>query len=61
MRIAIIVYGRINKAINVYENNLDSIGREHTIDIFLSSDNSSEVELKRFIDIYKPKNTQMKR
>lgn len=54
MRIAVLVYGRLNKCAEHYNNIIDSIGKEHNIDFFCSSDNSSEELLKDFIRLYKP-------
>lgn len=57
MRIALLIYGRLNKAItqftnienNIFQNNLNS-----QIDCFCSSDNSKHME--NFINLYSPKN-----
>jgi hypothetical protein len=54
MRIALLIYGRLNKSNKHYDNIMDSIGNEHTVDIFLSSDNSPETQLQEFIELYKP-------
>lgn len=54
MRICVLVYGRLNKCAEHYNNILDSIGKEHDIDFFCSSDNSSEELLQDFIRIYNP-------
>jgi hypothetical protein len=54
MRIAILVYGRLNKCVENYNNILESIGTKNDIDFFLSSDNSSETQLNEFINMYKP-------
>lgn len=54
MHIAVLVFGRLDKCVDHYENILDSIGREHTIDFFGSSDNSNEIYLNDFIRLYKP-------
>jgi hypothetical protein len=53
MRIAVLIYGRLNKCAEHYNNILNSIGN-HDIDFFLSSDNSSENLLNEFIHLYKP-------
>jgi len=55
MRIAVLVYGRLNKCVEHYENIMEMIGKQHDIDFFLSSDNSSESLLNDFIQLYKPK------
>jgi len=54
MRIAILVYGRLNKCAEHYNNILEHIGKQNVIDFFLSSDNSSENLLNDFIHLYKP-------
>jgi len=54
MRIAVLVYGRLNKCIEHYENIMEHIGKEHTVDVYMSSDNSSEALRKGFLDLYKP-------
>ena len=55
MNIAVLVYGRLNKCAEHYDNIVNSIGISHNIDFFLSSDNSSESLLNDFIRLYKPK------
>ena len=54
MRISVLIYGRLNKCIEHYENFIWAFGKEHTIDFFLSSDNSNEQLLNDFIQLYKP-------
>lgn len=54
MRIALLVYGRLNKCKEHYNNIMDNIGKEHNVDVFLSSDNSVETQLQEFIELYKP-------
>ena len=54
MRIAVLVYGRLDKCAEHYDNILESIGKENAIDFFLSSDNSPELRLHEFINLYKP-------
>ena len=56
MRIAVIVYGRLNKCVEHYNNIIEKIGKDNDIDFFLSSDNSSESLLNNFIDLYNPVN-----
>ena len=53
MRIAVLVYGRLNNS-EYYDNIVNSIGNENTIDFFLSSDNSSKEFLDKFINTYNP-------
>jgi hypothetical protein len=54
MRIAVLVYGRLNGCLQHYDNILDSIGIENDIDFFASSDNPSQEHLDEFINLYKP-------
>lgn len=54
MHIAVLVFGRLNKCAEHYNNIRDSLGKENNIDFFLSSDNSSEALLNDFIRLYKP-------
>jgi hypothetical protein len=54
MRLAVIVFGRLNKCADHFDNILDSIGNHNEIDFFLSSDNSDENLLNDFIRLYKP-------
>ena len=54
MHIAVLVYGRLNKCVEHYNNIINCIGNKHTIDFFLSSDDSPENLLNDFIRIYKP-------
>lgn len=53
MRIAVLVYGRLNNAAKHYRNIVDAFGT-HDLDFFLSSDNSSESLLNEFTRLYKP-------
>jgi hypothetical protein len=53
MRIAVLVYGRLDNCIENYNNILEHIG-DHTIDFFMSSDNSPESLLTDFVRMYKP-------
>lgn len=56
MRVAILVYGRLDKALCNYryiKNSIGSLEKIETIDFFCSSDNSSNIE--EFIIKYKPK------
>ena len=54
MRVAILIYGRLNKCVEHYNNILESIGKDNIIDFFLSSDNSCESQLNNFIRLYTP-------
>jgi hypothetical protein len=54
MRIAVLVYGRLNKCVEHYNNIVEALGNDNSIDFFLSSDNSSESQLDDFIRLYKP-------
>ena len=55
MRIAVLIYGRLNKCVEHYDNAVESIGKHNDIDFFFSSDNSSELIVNDFIRLYKPK------
>jgi hypothetical protein len=55
MHIALLIYGRINQFRDNYVNIFNRIGKEHTVDVFLSSDNALNSELNEFIKLYKPK------
>lgn len=52
MRIAVLVYGRLARCAEHYENTINAIGTQHTIDFFASSDNSANID--EFVRIYKP-------
>ena len=54
MHFAVLIYGRLNKCTEHYNNIVEHIGKHHDIDFFLSSDNSSESLLNEFIHLYKP-------
>lgn len=54
MHLAILVYGSLDASAKHYENIVDSIGREHTIDFFGSSDHSNEDCLNDFLRLYQP-------
>jgi hypothetical protein len=54
MRIAVLIYGRLNKCVEHYDNTIEHLGKHNEIDFFLSSDNSSESLLNDFINLYKP-------
>ena len=54
MRIALLLYGRLKYFRVQYENILNAIGKEHTVDIFLSSDNETDTEINEFKQLYKP-------
>jgi hypothetical protein len=52
--IAVLIYGRLNKCVEHYNNIIESLGKNNDIDFFLSSDNSSETLINDFINLYKP-------
>jgi hypothetical protein len=52
MHIAVLVYGRLNKCIEHYDNIIHAIGQDNQIDFFMSSDNSPIVG--DFIKTYNP-------
>jgi hypothetical protein len=54
MRIAVLFFGRLTKSIEQYTNILDSIGREHTLDIFFSSDNAPDSLVQECVQLYSP-------
>ena len=54
MRIAVLVFGRLNRCADHYENIMESLG-DNEVDFFVSSDNPDENLLKDFIRLYKPK------
>ncbi len=54
MKIAVLIYGRLDKCIEHYSNIISSIGVDHEIHFFLSSDNSPKEVLENFIILYKP-------
>lgn len=53
MRIAVLIYGRLNKCVEHYINIMQNLGQDD-IDFFLSSDNSDPKLLDKFIQLYKP-------
>jgi hypothetical protein len=54
MRIAVLVFGRLAKCVEHYNNILESLGEDNIIDFFASSDNSPQSQLNEFIELYKP-------
>ena len=52
MKIAVLIYGRLNKCVEHYSNYISSLGKE--VDFFLSSDNSPKELLQEFIHLYNP-------
>ena len=54
MRIAVLVYGRLQFCDTQYMNILEQIGKVHEIDFFMSSDNSPKDQLDSFLELYKP-------
>jgi len=53
MHIAVLIYGRLNRCAEHYNNIIEHLGNNE-IDFFLSSDNSSESLLNDFVHLYKP-------
>ncbi len=53
MHIAVLIFGRLYKCIEHYNNVIQHLGQDNQIDFFLSSDNSPEIN--EFIELYKPK------
>ena len=54
MRIAVLIFGRLNKCVEHHNNIMESLGKDNDIDFFLSSDNSPESLLNDFIFLYNP-------
>ena len=54
MRIAVLFYGRINKAKDTHKNIVDAIGPENTVDYFLSTGEESTELVNTFIELYNP-------
>jgi len=54
MHIAVLVYGRLNKCVEHYNNIIKSLGDNNYINFFMSSDNSPQSLLNSFIDLYNP-------
>ena len=54
MRIAVLVYGRLNKCCEHHQNIVKSLGEDNHIDFFLSSDNAPVSQLNNFIHLYSP-------
>ena len=54
MKLAVLVFGRLNKCVEHYANIIESIGKQHSLDFYLSSDNSSDASLNVFIKTYNP-------
>jgi hypothetical protein len=52
MRIAVMVYGRLNKCVEHYNNIIESLGENNDIEFFVSCDNSSENCLKAHSGVY---------
>ena len=54
MKIAVLIYGRLNKSDERYCDIMNSLNNYSDIDFFCSSDNSDDDTLKYFINKYKP-------
>jgi hypothetical protein len=54
MNIAVLIYGRLNKCVEHYDNIIHALGMNNNIDFFLSSDNSPLHLLHDFLHLYKP-------
>jgi hypothetical protein len=54
MKVAVLVYGRLNNCVEHYANIMETIGLEHTVDFFASSDDPPSELLNDFIRLYKP-------
>ena len=54
MRIALLFFGRINRYDDHYTNIMESIGHEHSIDVFFSCDSEPEAKMLKCVELYKP-------
>ena len=54
MKVAVLIYGRLNLSSVSYANIIDSLSNYDSVDFFCSSDNSDEIHLHEFITNYKP-------
>ena len=55
MRIAVLIYGRLNKCVEHYNNIIENISNpQNEVDFFFSSDNASETLVNEFIRLYNP-------
>jgi hypothetical protein len=54
MRIAVLVFGRLGKGVDSYNNILENLGKDNILDFFAASDNSPQIQLDNFIELYKP-------
>ena len=54
MKIAVLIYGRLNLCSLSYKYIIDSLSNYDSVDFFCSSDNSHESHLREFITKYKP-------
>jgi hypothetical protein len=48
MKVAVLIYGRLNLSSVSYANIIDSLSNYDSIDFFCSSDNSDEIHLREF-------------
>jgi hypothetical protein len=55
MHIAVLFYGRINRFDEHYENIMNALGKENSLDIYYSCDNAPQEQLEAFVKLYKPK------
>ena len=53
MRVALLLYGKLYNY-NQYDELLNFIGKEHTVDIFYSGDHEQEEKVAVFVENYKP-------
>lgn len=54
MKIAILIYGRLDECSLSYQNTMNALSNYDSVDFFCSSDNSDESCLYEFINKYKP-------
>jgi hypothetical protein len=54
MRIAVLVFGRLGKGVDNYNNIIESLGKDNILEFFAASNNSPQPHLDSFIELYKP-------
>ena len=54
MKVAILIYGRLNKCAKHYSDIMNALSNYDSVDFFCSSDNSDTIHLNDFITKYKP-------
>ena len=54
MKVAVLLYGRINNYDIHYKNTIEALGEENQVDFFLSTDPSLNEDILGFTKLYKP-------